>query len=398
MARVYDAIVVGAGIVGAATAAEVMRRHPGWRVAVLEKEAAPAFHQTGRNSGVIHSGVYYTPGSLKARLCRAGLEETYAFARARGIAVERRGKLLVATDAVELGRLEGLEARAAENGVPVERLSAAELKRHEPAVAGVGALRVPETGIADYTGITRALLGDVEDAGGDVVFSARVEDMQPGTDRVVLRAGGETYEAGCVIGCGGLQADRLARLAGVETDIRIVPFRGEYFTLPARLSDVVRHLIYPIPDPALPFLGVHLTPMVNGTITVGPNAVLSLAREGYTKFAVNPTDTAAALSYGGTWRALAAYPGPTLNELRGWLSKRRYLAEAQKYCPGLSLGDLGGYHCGIRAQALRTDGSLCDDFLIKRAGPVTMVLNAPSPAATSAMPIAREVCDRVFAA
>jgi L-2-hydroxyglutarate oxidase len=393
--RTFDAIVIGAGIVGAAVAAELCRRHPGWRVAVLEKEGAPAMHQTGRNSGVIHSGVYYKPGSLKARLCREGLERTYALARARNIPAERRGKLLVATDAAERDRLDALEVRAGENGVAVERLEQDDLRRHEPTVAGVAALRVPATGIVDYPAIARALLADVEDAGGEIVFGAQVDRVWAGGDRVVVTASGRAFEAGVLIGCAGLGSDRLAEMAGLSAGVRIVPFRGEYFTLPQSRGRYVSHLIYPVPNPALPFLGVHLTPMVDGTITVGPNAVLSLAREGYTKFAFDLKDAAAALAYPGTWRAVGAHPKATWNELRGWLSRRHFLSEARKYCPDLTLADLGTYRSGNRAQAIRPDGSLVDDFLIESAGPVTVVLNAPSPAATSALPIAEEIVARL---
>jgi len=395
MTHTYDAIVIGAGIVGAATAAELVRRKPGWRVLVLEKEREPARHQTGRNSGVIHSGVYYTPGSLKARLCFEGLERTYAFARARNIPVERRGKLLVATDDLERERLDGLEARAVDNGVMVERLDQADLRRHEPNVAGVAALLVPATGIVDYAAITRALLTDVEQADGTVEFGADADRIETHGDRVTVAASGTRYDAGLLIGCGGLASDRLARLAGMAPDVRIVPFRGEYFTLPRSRGRFVDHLIYPVPNPALPFLGVHLTPMIDGTITVGPNAVLSLAREKYAKFSVDLRDAAAALAYPGTWRAIAAHPAATWNEFRGWISRRRFLSEARKYCPDLTLADLGRYRAGNRAQAIRRDGSLVDDFLIESEGPVAMVLNAPSPAATSAMPIANVLLERV---
>jgi L-2-hydroxyglutarate oxidase len=394
--EVFDAIVVGAGIVGAATAAELCRRHPGWRVAVLEKERAPAQHQTGRNSGVIHSGVYYKPGSLKARLCVEGLDRTYAFARDRNVPVDRRGKLLVATDAPDADRLDRLEETAARNGVAVERLSGPDIRRLEPRVAGVSALRVPATGIVDYAAITRALLADVETAGGRVLMGARVERIDVDDRSVKVRASGRGFETGILIGCAGLASDRLARLAGIDPGLRIVPFRGEYFTLPRGRGRFVHHLIYPVPNPALPFLGVHLTPMIDGSITVGPNAVLSLARERYDKLSFELRDAASALGYAGTWRAIARHPGATWNEMRGWLSRRRFLAEAQKYCPDLTLADLGVYRSGNRAQAIRPDGALVDDFLIETRGPVAMVLNAPSPAATSAMPIAAELVNRVI--
>ncbi len=394
-AHTFDAAVIGAGIVGAATAAELCRNHPTWRVLVLEKEARPARHQTGRNSGVIHSGVYYTPGSLKARLCREGLERTYAYARARNIPVEARGKLLVATDKAELDRLAALETRAAENGVEVQRLDAAGLKTHEPNVAGLGALRVPSTGIVDYVAITRALLAEVEGADGTIAFRTALTGLKrrAGVWQIATNRG--DFSAARVVLCGGLQSDRLARMAGLRTDLRadlrIVPFRGDYYTLPSRRAGIVHHLIYPVPDPALPFLGVHLTPMVDGRITVGPNAVLSFAREGYGKLSLNPVDAASALGHPGLWRTLARHPGAVAAELFSAASRRRYLRLVQKYCPALTLADLRGHHAGNRAQLIGRDGKLVDDFLILRREGMTAVLNAPSPAATSALPIAAHI-------
>ncbi len=391
-----DVAVIGAGILGAATAAEIARRRPGARVVVLEKEAAPARHQTGRNSGVVHSGVYYTPGSLKARLCRAGLEETVAFCAARNIPLDRRGKLIVATDATEVTRLAALHTRAEENNVRAEALDGPALRAREPAVAGRAALRIPATAIVDYVAMTQALLRDVETAGGEVVFNAEVTALADTGGAIRLTAGGRRIAAGSVIACGGLTSDRLARLAGLDPGVRILPFRGEYYTLPAARERIVHHLIYPVPDPALPFLGVHLTPMIDGSITVGPNAILSLAREDYRRFAIRPADAAEALAYPGLWRLLARYPRASWAELRGSLSRRVYLRAVQKYCPDLTLADLGAYRAGHRAQAVRRDGRLVDDFLIERRGGLTLVLNAPSPAATSALPIARHIADTVL--
>ncbi len=394
-APVLDAAIIGAGIVGAAVAAELARRHPGWRLLVLEKESAPARHQTGRNSGVIHSGVYYTPGSLKAQLCRAGLEQTYAYCRAKGIPVEQRGKLLVATDAQDLARLDALEARAAANEVTAERLDRAGLQAHEPHVAGLGALRIPATGIVDYVGMTRALLAEVETAGGELRFSTALTALEPRGGVWHLRWPGGGATSARVVLCGGLQSDRLARMAGLSSDLRILPFRGDYYTLPAARAGIVHHMIYPVPDPALPFLGVHLTPMIDGRITLGPNAVLSLAREGYGKASVNLHDAREALSYPGLWRVLARYPRAVAGELASALSRRRYLRLVQRYCPSLTLADLTQHHAGNRAQLMRRDGMLVDDFLILSAPGLTAVLNAPSPAATSALPIAAHICDRV---
>lgn len=393
----FDFVIIGAGIVGAALGAEIARRQPQARILVAEKESRPAFHQTGRNSGVVHSGVYYTPGSLKARFCREGLEETRAFCSARGIGYEARGKMIVATDSLEQSRLDALEARAAQNEVHAERIDTATLRRLEPQINGLAALRIPATAIVDYTGVTKALLGDVERAGGQIRFNAPLRQARSlASGAMVLQLGDTQVEAGRVIACAGLSADRVARCLGITPGIRILPFRGEYFVLPPALNTVVHHLIYPVPDPALPFLGVHLTPMIDGTITVGPNAVLSLAREKYSHFSVDARDATDSLLYGGLWRLLARHPRASFDELLGSLSRQRYLERVQKYCPKVRLEDLGTYRSANRAQAVRPDGTLVDDFLIESAGAAVAVLNAPSPAATSAMPIARHIADLVL--
>ncbi|MGB6103328.1 MAG: L-2-hydroxyglutarate oxidase [Pusillimonas sp.] len=392
----YDYLVIGAGIIGAALAAEIIKRQPGARILVADKEAREAFHQTGRNSGVVHSGVYYTPGSLKARFCRLGLEQTKAFCAAHNIAYQERGKLLVATNDREEANLAALENRAAENDVRVDRLGQAELRRLEPAITGQAALRIPATAITDYAGITRALLGSVENAGGTVLLNAPVTAVRQQGDAYGIVVGGRTVSAGRVIACTGLASDRVAAMLGIDPGVRILPFRGEYFVLPEQLSTVVQHLIYPVPDPALPFLGVHLTPMIDGTITVGPNAVLALAREKYTHFAVDLRDALSALSYPGLWKMLAKHPGATWNELKGSVFKRIYLQAVRKYCPSINLQDLGTYRSANRAQAVRPDGTLVDDFLIKTMGGITAILNAPSPAATGAMPIAAKIADDIL--
>ncbi|NYT44265.1 L-2-hydroxyglutarate oxidase [Alcaligenaceae bacterium] len=392
----YDYLVIGAGIVGAALAAEIIKRKPQARVLVAEKEAQAALHQTGRNSGVVHSGVYYTPGSLKTRYCREGLAQTKAFCAARGIGYEERGKLLVATNDQEEARLANLEVRGQENEVATQWLSMAELRALEPAITGQAALRIPSTAITDYTGITNALLADVENAGGVVRFNAEVRAVRQLGDSYQAIVGSETLSVGRIIACSGLASDRVARMLGIDPGIRILPFRGEYFVLPSRLNTIVHHLIYPVPDPALPFLGVHLTPMIDGSITVGPNAVLALAREKYNRFSVDATDAMSALTYPGLWKMLAKHPGPTWNELKGSLSKTVYLAAVRKYCPSVRIEDLGVYRSANRAQAVRPDGTLVDDFLVKSMGGITVILNAPSPAATGAMPIAAKIADDVL--
>jgi (S)-2-hydroxyglutarate dehydrogenase len=394
--RPYDFLVVGAGIVGAALAAEILARRPGSRLLLVEKEASPAFHQTGRNSGVVHSGVYYKPGSMKTRFCREGLELTRAFCQARNIRYETRGKLLVATKEQEQSRLAALSQRAVDNDVVAETLDGASLRRLEPEVSGQAALRIPATAIVDYVGITRALLADVEQADGEIRFNAAVTAIERGVSTNRVTVGSQVIEAGRVIACAGLSSDRVARMAGIDPQIRIVPFRGEYFVLPPALNTVVHHLIYPVPDPNLPFLGVHLTPMIDGTITVGPNAVLALAREKYGRFSIDPRDTANALGYPGLWRMIARHPYATVEEMKGWLSREIYLAAVQKYCPRIELSDLRTYRSANRAQAVRPDGTLVDDFLIRSEGGITMILNAPSPAATDALPIVRYICDQIL--
>lgn len=392
--RPYDFLVIGAGVVGAALAAEILTRRPGSRLLLVEKEMSPAFHQTGRNSGVVHSGVYYKPGSMKARFCREGLELTRAFCQARNIRYETRGKLLVATNDQEESRLSALSHRAVENDVVAETLDGAALRRLEPEVSGQAALRIPATAIVDYVGITKALLADVEQAGGEIRFNATVTAIKRGAAVNRVTVGGQVIEAGRVIACAGLTSDRVARMAGIDPEIRILPFRGEYFVLPPALNTVVHHVIYPVPDPTLPFLGVHLTPMIDGTITVGPNAVLALAREKYGRFSVDAADAVDALGYSGLWRMISRHPRATFDEVKGWLSRRTYLSAVQKYCPRIVLSDLQTYRSANRAQAVRPDGTLVDDFLIRSEGGITMILNAPSPAATGALPIAREICER----
>ena len=392
----YDYLIIGAGIVGAGLAAEIVQRKPGARVLVAEKESRAAFHQTGRNSGVVHSGVYYTPGSLKTRFCREGLGRLKAMCEARGIGYETRGKLLVATNDLEESRLAGLEERAAQNGVHAERLDLGALRKLEPAITGQAALRIPETAIIDYTGVTNALLSDVENAGGTVRMNAPVTHIAQFGSSYRVTVGGETVEAGRVIACTGLASDRVAKMMGIDPEIRILPFRGEYFVLPAALNQVVSHLIYPVPDPKLPFLGVHLTPMIDGTITVGPNAVLALAREKYTRFSVDPRDAIDTLTYPGLWKMLARHPGATWSELKGSLSKRIYLEAVRKYCPQIQLSDLSIYRSANRAQAVRPDGTLVDDFLIKSKDGITAILNAPSPAATCGLPIAAYIADQIL--
>jgi L-2-hydroxyglutarate oxidase len=391
----YDFCVVGGGIVGLATAMALLERHPGARLVLLEKEDALATHQTGHNSGVIHSGIYYAPGSLKADLCKRGERATKEFCTAHGIPFVTCGKTLVATNALELERLEALVGRARENGIEAERLDEAELRRREPNITGLGALFVPATAIVDYRAVCAAMARVITEAGAEIVLGAEVTAIRESAHDVVVDAKGRRWAAGRLVACAGLQSDRLARLAGLPATHQIVPFRGEYYRLPAEKSDIIRSLIYPVPDPDLPFLGIHLTRMIEGSVTVGPNAVLGLSREGYPKLAVNVRDVAQYLLFPGLWRVLARYRRSVRDELKGSLLKSAYLRECRKYCPSLTTGDLFPYTAGIRAQAVTRDGTLVHDFLFLESERMLHCGNAPSPAATSAIPIGQRIADMV---
>jgi (S)-2-hydroxyglutarate dehydrogenase len=387
--------VIGGGIVGLATAAKLLDAFPGCGIVVLEKEDTLGFHQTGHNSGVIHAGIYYPPGSLKARLCREGAQATKDFCVSHGIPFETCGKMLVATSPVELERMDGLRARADANGIAYERLGQDELGEREPNVAGLGALFVPSTGIVEFRRVCAVLAQTVRDEGGAVEVGVKVDRITESSDSVEVRAGDRAWTVNQVIACAGLQSDRVARLAGLRTDFQIVPFRGEYYRLSSSRNDIVHSLIYPIPDPDLPFLGVHLTRMIDGYVTVGPNAVLGRAREGYRKSAVSPRDVATYASFPGFWRMSRSNLRTGVVEMRNSLWKRGYLAACQKYCPSLTLEDLLPHEAGIRAQAVLRNGVLEHDFLFAESGRTMHVCNAPSPAATSALPIGAMITERV---
>jgi len=394
---IYDFCIVGGGIVGLAAALKLSHAHPGAGIVVIEKEAAVARHQTGHNSGVIHSGVYYAPGSFKAELCRRGAAETVAFCREHSLPFEICGKLLVATGAAERDRMVKLFARASENKVDAELIDAAELKRREPNITGVGAIFVPATGITDYKLICTTMAREIGKRGGEIALGAAVVAIKEGAEHVTVSAPGRSWQARHLIVCGGLQSDRLARMAGIPIDYQIVPFRGEYYRLPAGKNRIVSALIYPIPNPELPFLGIHLTRMIDGGVTVGPNAVLGWSREGYPKFSVSPRDMAAFLRFPGFWRVIRANLRSGAAELGNSLSKRRYLTECRKYCPSLTLDDLQPNAAGIRAQAVLRDGTLVHDFLFQETERMLHVCNAPSPAATSALPIGQMIAEKVGA-
>ena len=405
--------VLGAGIVGLATALTLLRRRPGSDVIVLDKAHTVATAQTGHNSGVIHAGLYYAPGSLKARLCRAGERATKDFCEEHAVPYRTVGKLVVATDDAEEARLAALAGRARTNGIDIRDVPAAELRELEPHVRGRAAILSPATGIVDYRVVARAMRDEIARLGGRVRTGVEVTGIAeratgPGAGVLVrLRPTGQPTGPGAgdvevlrtrrLVACAGLQADRVARMAGIDAGLRIVPFRGEYHALPAHRAGLVRHLIYPVPDPALPVLGVHLSPMIDGSITVGPNAVLAFKREGYRKRDFSLSDTLEILSSSGIRRVLQNNLRSGLGEMKNSLCKSGYLRLVQKYCPSLTLKDLQPWPAGVRAQAVSPDGKLIDDFLFVTTPRSIHTCNAPSPAATSAIPIGAHIVSKVHA-
>jgi L-2-hydroxyglutarate oxidase len=388
----YDFIIIGAGIVGLSTAWQLQQQLERARVLLLEKETAPARHQTGHNSGVIHAGVYYEPGSLKARFCREGARSTYAFCREYGVPCEQTGKLLVATSETELESMHSLFARCRENGLDPRLLGPGELREIEPNITGAGAFLVEESGIVDFPGICTVMLEQFRQAGGAARMGTKVTGITERGDEILVHAGEDTFHAGRLVVCAGLQADRLAAMQGLDTGFRIIPYRGEYYRLSPELDGIIRHLVYPIPDPALPFLGVHLTRMIDGSITVGPNAVQGWKREGYGRINFSLGDTASMLSFPGFWKFTGAHFRHGIGEARNSLWKPAYVAAVKKYCPQIEAADLEPHPAGIRAQAVQRDGTMIHDFLIKKTPRSLHVCNAPSPAATSAIPIGRHIC------
>jgi L-2-hydroxyglutarate oxidase len=395
----YDLVVVGAGIVGAATAYEFQNRNPGCSVAVVEKESRPATQQTSHNSGVIHAGVYYKPGSMKARLCIDGRKRMLEFCEAENIPYRISGKLIVAIDESELPRLETLRERSIANGVgELEQLDAAQLREIEPNASGIAALHIPGTAVTDYELVTKRLLAIVEERGGSVRYDFAVMSMTDGPAHVEVRSQHDDVVRGShVVTCTGTQADRTQRLLQEDSDFAILPFRGAYYELKPHAAQRVQSMIYPVPDPRFPFLGVHFTRHIDDSVSCGPNAVLSPARSGERRFAVAPRDLFDAMRFAGTWKLACKYWRECFAEMSRDLSKRRFTAAARRYMPDIEVHDLEEYHFGIRAQAVRHSGALIDDFDFARSGRTLFVRNAPSPAATASLAIAGHVLDELAA-
>ncbi|QNA74054.1 L-2-hydroxyglutarate oxidase [Streptomyces sp. So13.3] len=401
---VNDVVVIGAGIVGLSTAYALTRAAPGTRVTVLEKEPGPARHQTGRNSGVIHSGIYYPPGSLKARYALQGSAEMAKFCAEHDIAHEITGKLIVATERDELPRLHALVQRGREHGISVRELGPAQIQEYEPQAAGLAAIHVGSTGICDYGAVAATMARLAIDAGARIQYGAEVRSITrtrgsgPDGAGIVVESTTGEIRTKTLVNCAGLHCDRVARLAGDEPGMRIVPFRGEYYELKPSRTDLVRGLVYPVPDPAFPFLGVHLTRDVHGGVHLGPNAVPAMAREGYHRRTFRARDMAEVAGYPGTWRIARRHWRYEIGEIHRSLSKRAFTAAAQRLLPALRPSDLIAAPAGVRAQAVLRDGTLVDDFLFGGSGPFVHVLNAPSPAATASLPIGREVARRALSA
>lgn len=391
----FDYVIVGGGIVGLSVAWTILEKNPDARIAVLEKESGWARHQTGRNSGVIHSGIYYKPGSLKARLCREGNRRLLAFCQAHGLHYETCGKVIVATTTAELPLLQNLYERGCANGLAVKKLGAAAVREIEPHVSCLEGIHVPSTGIVDFGGICRKLAELIGARGGVLQLGTQVRGIRAQGGETILETSQETFTARRIINCAGLHSDRVARLAGAKPDARIVPFRGEYYELKPERRGLVRHLIYPVPDPQFPFLGVHFTRMIDGSIHAGPNAVLSLKREGYHRTSFDLRDCLETMAYPGFWRLAARHTRAGLKEMHRSFSKKAFVHSLQKLIPEISEDDLVPGEAGVRAQAVRPDGGLVDDFMIISDANAVHVCNAPSPAATASLEIGRAIVDRL---
>jgi L-2-hydroxyglutarate oxidase LhgO len=395
MSDQFDLTIIGGGIVGLATALAVGQKHPHLRVVILEKEDRLASHQTGHNSGVIHSGIYYKPGSLKAQTCVAGARALIEFCEAHGIPYERCGKVVVATAADELPRLEELQRRGTANGVEgLEMIGPERLRELEPHAAGIKALYVPATGIIDFPRVAHAYAQLVQENGGALRTRHQVQKILHREGGLVLETSQGAVQSKFLINCGGLFCDRIARMAGARIDVQIVPFRGEYYTIAPQRRSLVKNLIYPVPDPALPFLGVHFTRTIDGMVEAGPNAVLALAREGYRKTDFSPHDLQETLTFPGFWRMTRKYWKTGIGEMYRSYSKNAFLKALQRLLPDLREPDLQPGGSGVRAQAIASNGALVDDFVILHSGNALHILNAPSPGATSSLAIGQYIAEK----
>ncbi len=391
----FDFIIIGGGIVGASTALALIQQHADKKILLLEKEQSFANHQTGHNSGVIHAGVYYQPGSLKAKFCKEGVEATISFCLENGIPFEQCGKLLVATTQDELDRMQDLFKRCHQNNIEVESLTQQQLLELEPNVKGLGALLVKSTGIVNYKLVATKMVEKFEALGGEYLLNTQISDLQENEGHIKVFSKNEMFDTKYLISCAGLMADRIVKLLNIPVDFQIIPFRGEYYQLPPKHNQIVNHLIYPIPNPKLPFLGIHLTKMIDGSVTVGPNAVLGFKREGYNKINFSLEDSLQLFSYKGFYKLFKQHLKSGMAEMKNSLNKRGYLKQVQKYCPSITLDDLQPYPAGVRAMAVQSDGTLIHDFLFAQSKRSLHVCSAPSPAATSAIPIGKYVAEKV---
>jgi L-2-hydroxyglutarate oxidase len=387
----HDVIIIGAGLVGLGVANALQETNPSLRILILEKESGPAAHQSGHNSNVVHSGIYYAPGSLKARLAKLGNQSMFAFCREHDLYHDQCGKVIVATQLKELDLLENIYQRGLQNGLAVSRLSQAQLREREPHVNGLEALLVPDAGIVNYSQVAAKLAEIIQQRGGEIHYGQQVEGISGSSDDVSIRTQHTQYQAKWLVNCAGLFSDRIAALAGYQTGMKIVPFRGEYYVLNDEKNYLVNHLIYPVPNPDFPFLGVHFTRMYNGKRDVGPNAVLAFKREGYRKCDFSLRDLSEVLGYRGFWKIAGNYLGEGLAEVRRSLSRQRFTENARRLIPELQPEDIQPGPAGVRAQALTADGKLVDDFHFVKGRRSLHVCNAPSPAATASLEIGREI-------
>ena len=398
MKQYFDFVVIGAGIVGAATAWKLSLKYPNKKIAVLEKEKAAARHQTGRNSGVIHAGVYYKPGSLKAKFCRQGLDETIGFCQQYDIDYRQCGKMIVATNQQEVERLGVIFNNCIDNDLTPEWIEQQNLQRLEPNISGLTAVNVSHSGITDYIAITQKMLSLAAVNGVEIFYNTTVLQISENGEKVNIETDNSVLnhiELEFMVNCAGIYADDLIKQQGLSYDCKLLPFRGEYFRLSKHCEKLTSRLIYPVPDPDLPFLGVHLTPMIGGYITVGPNAVLALGKEAYSKSQFNAKELYEVMTYTGSWKLLLKHLGSGIDEFHSSINKRKYLSLVNKYCAAIQLGDLLPYRAGIRAQAVNSSGQLLHDFVFAKSPRTLHVGNAPSPAATSAMPIADSIVGQI---